>query len=141
MPWECATCIPVPMPRIYKERPNGDVYEIQNWDMRKSQSRDAFIVRLLSESEKAKYADLKAAGKRETEIWMSLHPTWPKAGEKTPAPHNEVGISIADLTKKQLLKLVAKHIQAEVPTMERMSTEDLRVLLSRLLNTGKIKLL
>ena len=130
------------MSNIYKARENGDVYEIQNWDLRKG-DKDAFIGRLLDATERWTYHRMKEKKSKDTEIWMALHPDWPSAGEKTPAPVSKkvMSLPVEDLTKEQALKLVGQALNADMKSMKRMSVEDLRVLVSRLLNTDSVELM
>jgi len=129
------------MSKIYKARSNGDVYEIQNWDLRKD-DKDAFIGRKLDATERWTYHRMKEGGSKDTEVWMALHPDWPSAGEKTPAPvaRKTLSLPVEELTKEQALKLVSKALSANMKSMKRMSVEDLRILVSRLLNSDAIEL-
>jgi hypothetical protein len=130
------------MSDIYKVRDSGNVFEIQNWDLRRG-NKDAFIGRLLSAKDRWTYHRMKEKGSRDTEIWRALHPKWPRPEQKAPAPvpKKAIGLPVEELTKDQALRLIGKSLNANMKSMKRMSVEDLRVLVSRLLNSDSVELL
>ena len=105
----------------------GKVYALMN-ARRKSHNRDVVVIKPLNESEKEAYLERKGHGAKDTEIFQHLfsRSRAPRASDRGPI----VEIDSSALNKKQMIKLIELLADgAEMPSLQRMSRQDLKTLL------------
>jgi hypothetical protein len=102
---------------------DNHVYAIQNWYLRKSEF-DVVILNPLDTQDMGKYSKLSKQGLSEKQIYKKLYPSVEHK------PKEKVLIDIDLLTKDQLIHLVNTKLNASLPTLMYMSTEDLKTLFS-----------
>jgi len=120
------------MARIYGERFDGKVFEIQNWAQ--SKTGDALVMQPLSNTQARTLHQLRAKGCSDSQIWRQLHPL--KAGSQQPrkAIRNpgQFKVVIKSLAKPQLIWLIENMMETSVESLSNMKREDLVKLASHL---------
>ena len=127
-----------PMASIYKTTEEGVVLEVRNWGHRKP--KDVAICRPLSSKEQETYFQMRERGFSDSGIWVALHPDWPGVclNEK-PLEEETVTLSLEDLTKYQILKLMRQKIGTPLKSLEAASEEDLKAILQGLLSRTTVE--
>ena len=104
---------------IFFTKTDGKVKAILNWRTRAKE--DALILSdTLDTEEMALFYELKSSGEDEESIFDRIFP-----------PHNpgqgplQVTIAVDQLTKAQLAYLIEKEMQSTLPSLKKMSKEDL----------------
>jgi hypothetical protein len=103
---------------IFQLVPDGRLLAIRNWRHRHHDD-DALVAVPLTPEEVERYESLKAQGASDERIFESLF--------SQPAPER-VSIAIDELTKTQLLALLAQLLPIDTPSLRRAAREDLIVL-------------
>lgn len=124
------------MALIYDINHEGNIVEITNWKD-SDRDRDAIITRELGPSETKLYEEMHEAGHTDSEIWLALHPNWPRYIKRAPtAP--AFTLSINSLTKEQLVEVIERRFSSAFPSMTAMDLEDLQRLVTALVGGDEI---
>ena len=102
---------------------HNQVYANLNWHLR-TKVDDVMILEPLDTQDMGKYSKLTKQGLSDNEIYKELYP---RVDHK---PKEKVLIDIDLLTKEQLIHLISIRLNASLPTLIYMSTEDLKTLYS-----------
>ncbi|MFK7956666.1 MAG: hypothetical protein AB8B96_11255 [Lysobacterales bacterium] len=101
---------------------DGHLMAVRNWRHRLT-TDDAIIAVPLSDTQLRRYKIDKKAGLADEAIFNDLFP---------PPDRDKIALSIDELTKTQLISLIERVQQVELPTLQRMSCSDLALLLRSL---------
>ena len=99
----------------------NQVYAVQNWYLRKNEF-DVMLLEPLDTQDMGPYSKLSKQGLSDKKIFKELYP---RVEYK---PREKVLIDIDLLTKEQLIHLISIRLNASLPTLIYMSTEDLKTL-------------
>jgi len=102
---------------------HNQVYANLNWHLR-TREDDVMLLEPLDTQDMGKYSKLTKEGLSDNEIYTKLYP---RVEHK---PKEKVLIDIDLLTKEQLIHLISIRLNASLPTLIYMSTEDLKTLYS-----------
>lgn len=105
--------------QIFTRNVDGRCLAIQNWRNRSSRD-DALIAIPLSDQQRDEYQQYKDMGWSDERIFDRLFPE-PEL--------DRVALPMVDLTKTQLINLTTQVLGHELPSMERLSRDDLVKLL------------
>ncbi len=105
--------------QIFTRNVDGRCLAIQNWRNRANQD-DALIAIPLSDKQRDDYQKFKHIGWSDERIFDRLFP-----GPEL----DRVALPMVDLTKTQLINLTSQVLGHELPSMERLSRDDLVKLL------------
>ncbi|MDX1569620.1 MAG: hypothetical protein R3200_03980 [Xanthomonadales bacterium] len=100
---------------IFEEVPDGRLLAVRNWKHRDHED-DALIAVPLEPEQIDRYRELKRKGMDDAQIFDELFavPIDPR-----------VSISIDQLSKKQLMMLLRQVVGDDIPTLDRVTREDL----------------
>jgi len=127
-----------PMASIYKTTSEGVVLEVRNWGHRKP--KDVAVCRPLSPTERETYFQMRDKGFSDSGIWVALHPDWPGVPLKEQQPEEKtISLSLEDLTKDQVLKLIRQKIGTPLQSLNGASEEDLKAILKGLLGKTTVE--
>ncbi len=101
---------------------DGHLMAVRNWRHRLT-TDDAIIAVPLSDQQMLQYQLDKKAGLADETIFNDLFP---------PNNRDKIALPIEELTKTQLVSLIERVQEMEMPTLQRMSSQDLAVLLRSL---------
>lgn len=125
----------LPVKSKYFKEFQGRVYAYINRGNRQS-SEDAVYLHHLSSDELRTYSLMKEEGKSDKEIFDVMF----KPGAKQSADNaDEVLIPVEDLTKKQLVSLMAKRLSLSPESLNKMTSDDLRTLFKKV-HSGSARL-
>lgn len=113
------------MARIYGERFDGRVFEIQNWA--RSKSGDALVMQPLSNTQERTLHHLRAKGCSDSQIWRHLHPVEASSQQRRKALRkpSQFKVVIKTLAKSQLIWLIENMMDTTVESLSNMKREDL----------------
>ena len=100
---------------------HNQVYANLNWHLR-TKVDDVMLLEPLDTQDMGKYSKLSKQGLSDNEIYKKLYP------RVEHRPKEKVLIDIDLLTKEQLIHLISLKLNASLPTLIYMSTEDLKTL-------------
>ena len=100
---------------------HNQVYANLNWHLR-TKVDDVMLLEPLDTQDMGKYSKLSKQGLSDKKIFKELYP---RVEYK---PREKVLIDIDLLTKEQLIHLISIRLNASLPTLIYMSTEDLKTL-------------
>ncbi|MBV9463782.1 MAG: hypothetical protein JO317_06085 [Verrucomicrobiae bacterium] len=106
-----------------------DVYAILNWQGYKGPDH-AVALRKLTPEQADAYRAQRREGRTEQEIFASLFPRRPAKPVRLLPP--KISVEIDLLHRSQLLELLRRRLGERLPTLDRLSTPDLRALLAKL---------
>ena len=109
--------------KIFTRNLDGQIIEIGNWEARTSEN-DAFIGLPLSNSGLKKLRQGRKQGQSDRQIFFDIHHKNAKSSRPL--------LSVEELTSKQLAKIAQGLLDKELDTLEKMSKEDLVVLVRQL---------
>ncbi|MEM7706455.1 MAG: hypothetical protein AAF358_12920 [Pseudomonadota bacterium] len=101
---------------------DGHLMAVRNWQHRMT-TDDAIIAVPLTHEQLQRYRQDKKAGLSDEVIFNDLFP---------PLQRDKIALPIEDLTKSQLISLIERVQDVELPTLQRMSCQDLAALLRSL---------
>lgn len=101
---------------------DGHLMAVRNWRHRLT-TDDAIIAVPLTDEQLQRYQHDKRAGLSDEVIFNDLFP---------PPQRDKIALPIEELTKSQLVGLIERVQDAEMPTLHRMSCSDLATLLRSL---------
>jgi hypothetical protein len=113
----------------YFSEHESKIYVVANWKYCTT-DEDVMVRTPLTKNETRIYMQMKGEGSSDTEILKELFPE--KAAEDPDS--RKIEISIDDLKKDQVIKLINADLGIELDSLEKMSEEDLREMLLTLRN-------
>jgi hypothetical protein len=132
------------MAQIYKQLGPQEILEIQNWQ--ESRRDKAMISRRLSPQEVTVFQHMRAAKASDSQIWMKLHPDWPRVVVDRIPPPPPSGLPgggpmlrLEELTDEQMRRLLRQRVSAGAACFKSLERNELLLLLRGFYPFGQVQ--